>query len=91
MEINDVDVTALPPREIDERLRRHYSEPEGIRIVVARPVGSEETDNEEGAEYMIERYKQLSSSLSVRLEAQNAEVDHWRQECNRYIKEKPKK
>ncbi len=83
LEINDFDVTTLSPREIKELLHRHYDEEEGVKIVVARPVSTEDTDNEGNMDTVIERYKKLNSSLSVQLESQNAEVDHWRQECNR--------
>lgn len=84
MEINDIDVTSMSPREVKDLLQRHYKEEEGVKIVVARPVSSEDTDNEGATENVLERYKKLSSSLSVRLESQNVEVEHWRQECNRY-------
>lgn len=85
MEINDIDVTTLSPRELNELLHRHYGEAEGVKIVVARLFSSDDTDNGEGVDNVIDRYKKLNSSLSIRLESQNAEVDHWRQECNRYI------
>lgn len=78
-----MDVTTLSPREVGETLQRHYLEPEGLKIVVTRllnPTVLEENDDSAG---VIERYKKLNSNLSVRLDTQNAEVEHWRQECNR--------
>lgn len=55
-------------------------------MAVARLSSSELSDGEgEGQEEVIERYRKLNSSLSVRLDTQNAEVEHWRLECNRHV------
>lgn len=85
MEINDLDVTNSSQRETNELLQRYYhQEPEGLKIAVARLLNSE-LMGEDVPTNMIERYKMLNSSLSVRIDSQNAEVEHWRQECNRLL------
>jgi hypothetical protein len=77
-------MTPLSPREIGKTLQHHYLEPGGLKIVVARLLNPAllEKMGDDSAD-VIERYKKLNSSLNVRLDSQNAEVDHWRQECNR--------
>ena len=82
LEINDTDVTTFSPRETTELLQKHYQQG-GVKIAVARLL-SDAADTEDGQEHVLERYKKLNSSLSVRLDSQNAETEHWRQECNRY-------
>ena len=75
-------MTTFSPRETTELLQHHYHQG-GIKIAVARllsPEGGLRDEGEEQAE-VIERYKKLNSSLSVRLDSQNAEAEHWRQEC----------
>ena len=84
LEINETDVTTASPRETSELLQRHYREQGGARIVVARLLSVEGDEEGHSLADVIERYKKLNSTLNMRLDSQNAEVDHWRQECNRY-------
>lgn len=75
-------MTTKSPRETSKLLQHHYCSSGGLRIVVAR-ILEDEDKKEDSSANIIERYHKLNSSLSVRLESQNAEVEHWRQECNR--------
>ena len=66
-----------------ELLQQHYQEAEGLKLVLARLLDPSLVEGEDERGTVIDRYKKLSSSLSLRLDTQNAETDHWRQECNR--------
>lgn len=84
--MNDSDATSKSTYQMGELLQRHFLSPEGLKLVVTRPLGPEDDkDDTSMTANMMERYRNLSSTLSVRLETQNAELDHWRQECNRYV------
>lgn len=74
----------MSPREVNNLLQRHYQDTGGLKVVIVRLMNSEQM-KEDSSAGVIERYKKLNSSLSVRLDSQNAEVDHWRQECNRLV------
>ena len=83
--MNGQDTTASSTRETRDLLQHHFSSQEGIKLVVTRPLErSDDPDGGTASSEMAERYKKLSSTLSIRLESQNVEVEHWRQECNRY-------
>lgn len=86
LEVNGLNMTTKSPREVGETLQHHYLEPGGLKIVVARLLNPTVMEGEDSSG-VIERYKKLNSSLSVRLDSQNAEVEHWRQECNRYMQQ----
>ena len=63
-----------------------------MKIVVARPLDSVSPNSAsfsspEGgppSTASAEQYQQLNTSLNAKLEFQSAEVDHWKQECDRY-------
>ncbi len=79
--MNGHDTTTISTRDTRELLQKHCNSQEGLRVVVTRPFTDE--DDPDGGASSTEMYKKLSSSLNVRLESQSAEVEHWRQECNR--------
>ena len=82
--MNDLDVTTKSAREMGELLQRHFLSPEGLKLVVTRLlIPDEGEDDTPMTATMVEKYKNLSSTLSVRLESQNVEMDHWRQEYSR--------
>lgn len=74
----------MSPREVNDLLQRHYQDTGGLKVVIVRLMNSEQM-REDSSAGVIDRYRKLNSSLSVRLDSQNTEVDHWRQECNRYV------
>ncbi len=77
--MNGHDTTTSSTRDTRELLQKHFNSQEGLRVVVTRPC-TDKDDPDGGAS--AEMYKKLLS-LNVRFESQNAEVEHWRQECNR--------
>ncbi len=81
IEVKGHDTTTSSTRDTRELLQKHFNSQEGLRVVVTCPFIDE--DDLDGGASSAEMYKKLSSSLNVRLESQNAEVEHWRHECNR--------
>jgi len=82
--VNGQDTTSCSTRETKELLQKHFHSQEGLKVVVTRPFsGSDDPNAGAPSGEIVERYKKLSSSLSLRLESQNVEVEHWRQECSR--------
>ena len=62
-----------------------------MKIVVARPLDSLTLDNnfvqpveDTPSATPVDHYQKLNTSLNAKLEFQSAEVDHWKQECERY-------
>lgn len=64
-----------------------------MKMVVARPLDSVSPDSvtsvpsgngSPSTAASIEQYQKFNTSLNAKLEFQNAEVDHWKQECERY-------
>lgn len=92
LEINGTDVATKSFRETNKLLLHHHQAGTTMKIVVARPLDSlrhEESglsQPDEGTQRRdsAERYQKLNASLKAKLDFQSAEVDHWKQECERY-------
>ena len=90
LEINGANVASKSHRETNKLLQHHHQQGAMMKIVMARPLDSFNPDNtplttpNNENETSIEHYQKLNTSLNAKLEFQGAEVDHWKQECERY-------
>ena len=92
LEINGTNVASKSHRETNKLLLHHHQQGTIVKLVVARPLDSLTPDNsfappDEGtpSAASVGHYQRLNTSLNAKLEFQSAEVDHWKQECERYI------
>lgn len=92
LEINGTNVAAKSHKEINKILLQHHQQGTAMKIVVARPLDSLTLDSSfvppdenTPSATSIEHYQKLNTSLNAKLEFQSAEVDHWKQECERYM------
>ena len=89
LEINGTNVATKSHRETNKLLLHHHQQGAVMKIVVARPPDSLSPDNTlappDEDTTSIEHYQKLNTSLNAKLEFQSAEVDHWKQECERYV------
>ena len=96
LEINGRDVRSNTWREVGEFLHTCNGT---VKMVVSRYLPAEENTSMDLPDYpntsedgqvggspngmVIARFKRLSTSLSMQLDSQSAETDHWREECER--------
>ena len=91
LEINGTNVASKTHRETNKLLQHHHQEGIAMKIVVARPLESDfalSNDGSPSTAVTVEQYQKWNASLKAKLEFQNAEADHWKQECERYNSEK---
>ena len=92
LEINGTNVASKSYRETNKLLMHHHQTGNAVKMVVARPLDSVVSNDgsfslQDGGNTpvdSIEQYQKLNTSLNAKLEFQSAEVDHWKQECERY-------
>ena len=76
-------------RETNKLLLQHCQQENAVKVVVARPVESQSPaippppGGATGAT-SVEQQQTLNASLNAKLEFRNAEVEHWKQEYERY-------
>lgn len=91
LEINGTNVASKSHRETNKLLLHHHQQGAVMKIVVARPLDSLSPDNTvaplDEDTTSIEHYQKLNTSLNAKLEFQSAEVDHWKQEYERYVQQ----
>ena len=93
LEVNGTNVASKAHRETNKLLLHHHQQGAVMKMVVARPLDSfgpdnsrlAPPDNEDTETTSTEHYQKLNASLNAKLEFQSAEVDHWKQECERYV------
>ena len=69
--MNDYNVVHKSSLELEELLQQSILAPEGLKLVVARLLKPAESSDSE------------SVTLSVSLDSQDLEVEHWKQKCSR--------
>ena len=84
-------MASMSYRETNKLLLHHNQAGNAVKMVVARPLdplapndaGFPLQDGGTTGADSIEQYQKLNTSLNAKLEFQSAEVDHWKQECDR--------
>ena len=92
LEINGTNVASKSYRETNKLLQHHHQQGTTVKFVIARPLdlstsetsGFTPPDKGTPSTAAVEQYQKLNVSLNAKLEFQSAEVDHWKQECERF-------